>query len=90
MSNLHLENIAPDLDRWLDNNSFSLNESYLVDEVISTELVEGKLVEILQGNYQEKAQILFEIVQPQTIKTLREITPAELRELAVNFKDDLQ
>lgn len=77
------------LNDWLDNNTIVLTSSYIGEEVIPVETVSEKLHEILDGNYQPKAEILFEIVKPHTDKTLREITVEELKELALNFKEGL-
>jgi len=73
--------------QWLAENSYRADEMVSEAQVISTGTVKEKIEEII--SYEEKSEILFEIVKPQTSKTLREITAAELRELALNFKDGL-
>lgn len=83
------DELPANLTDWLDNNTIVLTSSYVGEEVIPVETVSEKLHEILDGNYQPKAEILFEIVKPHTDKTLREITTEELRELALNFKEGL-
>lgn len=77
------------LVEWIEDNIIILPAHFIGEEVIPAESVLEKLDDVYQEAMQEKAEILFEIVKPQTDKTLREITVAELKDLALNFKDGL-
>lgn len=77
----------PNISKWLADNSQRADSLLLQVEVIPTATVKEKLLELTST--EQKAEILFEIVKPQTDKTLREITVAELKDLALNFKDGL-
>lgn len=75
------------IGKWLEENTSRADDMIPQALVIDAETVSRKVVQLLTT--EEKAEILFEIVKPQTDKTLREITPTELKELALNFKDNL-
>lgn len=83
----HRKTNMPNISKWLADNSQRADSLLLQVEVIPTATVKEKLLELTST--EQKAEILFEIVKPQTDKTLREITVAELKDLALNFKDGL-
>lgn len=74
---------------WLQQNSIPAGALSSTVRVVSLESAKTFLEQFANQNYQEKAETLFEIVKPQTDKSLREITSDELRELVINFKDGL-
>lgn len=72
---------------WLVEDAMPAEQCGANTLVIHASTVEEKLSHLVDSH--AKAEILFEIVQPQTSKTLREITQQELKDLCLNFKDGL-